>query len=207
MLSPGDDPRTLDCGDMGPAERAILGDPANDIRVLCLSGPLIFGAASALNRQQNRLADARTLIIDLTQVPHLGVTSSLALETTIREVARRRGRIFVAGLQDQPRERFGRLGMSQVVPPERWAGSRAEAPKGHGETRRQRGTGRSAHQRLAKRRTRLVAEVTPTRTPDRSAPRHSGTDLSAASSAAASTTVPASPRDGSAGRGLAHPPR
>lgn len=129
VISPGDDPRALDCGDMGPEERAILGDPANGIKVLCLSGPLIFGAASALNRQQNRLADAQTLIIDLTQVPHLGVTSSLALETTIRETARRGGRVFLAGLQNQPRERFERLGMSQVVPPERWAGSRTEALK------------------------------------------------------------------------------
>lgn len=127
VISPGDDPRVLDCGDMSPEERAILADPTKGMKVLCLSGPLIFGAASALNRQQNRLADANTLIIDLTQVPHLGVTSSLALETTIRETTQRGGRVFLAGLQDQPRERFERLGMRDLLPAERWLPNRADA--------------------------------------------------------------------------------
>ena len=127
VISPGDHPRALDCGDMDPAERAILGDPANGIKVLCLSGPLIFGAAATLNRQQNRLADAQTLIIDLTQVPHLGVTSSPALETAIRETAQRGARVFLAGLQDQPRERFERLGIRDLVPPDCWTRTPSDA--------------------------------------------------------------------------------
>ncbi|MFZ0790777.1 MAG: sodium-independent anion transporter [Chromatiaceae bacterium] len=99
-------------------------DPLTD--GLCRSGSLIFGAASALNRQQNRLADVDTLIVDLTQAPHLGVISSMALKSAIRETARHGGEVFLAGLRDQPRTRFERLGIIQVVHPERWAGSRIE---------------------------------------------------------------------------------
>jgi SulP family sulfate permease len=117
----------LPCGEMRPEERKILGDPDNGIRLLCLSGPLIFGAAQALTRQQTQLSDARSLVIDLTDVPHLGVTTSLALERTIREAAQRSCRVYLAGLGEQPRERFERLGITALVPPSNWIPTRFDA--------------------------------------------------------------------------------
>jgi SulP family sulfate permease len=94
---------------------------------LCLSGPLIFGAAQAIHRQQHRLADARILIIDLTGVPHLGVTTSLALESTIREAAENGAEVYLTGLESQPRERLERLGIAGVVPAEHWCQQRSDA--------------------------------------------------------------------------------
>lgn len=92
-----------------------------------LRGSVIFGAASALSRQQTRLGDARFLVVDLAQVPHLGVTTSLALEGIVRESAQRGCPVYLAGLQDQPRERCERLGLANLVPAERWTRSRADA--------------------------------------------------------------------------------
>lgn len=117
----------VDCGDMRAEEKKILSDPTNGVEMLCLSGPLIFGSAPALNRQQARLADARSLVVDLTEVPHLGVSASLALETTIREAVQRGCRVYLAGLREQPRARFEALGIQDLVPAANWIASRAEA--------------------------------------------------------------------------------
>jgi SulP family sulfate permease len=115
------------CGELSDADRRALGEGARRVRVLCLSGPLIFGAAQAIHRQQHRLADARTLIIDLTGVPHLGVTTSLALESTIREATEKGAEVYLTGLEAQPRERLERLGIAGIVPPEHWCKERSEA--------------------------------------------------------------------------------
>jgi SulP family sulfate permease len=124
-----EDMTQIDCGDMLPEEKKILGDPTNAVQMLCLSGPLIFGSAQALNRQQTRLASARSLIVDLTNVPHLGVSASLALETTIREAVQRGCRVYLAGLHEQPRKRIERLGIADLVPPSSWIAKRVDALK------------------------------------------------------------------------------
>lgn len=108
-------------------EKLILRDPTNGVAMLSLSGPLIFGAAKALTRQQNDMLDARSLVIDLTRVPHLGVTTALALEQTIREAVNHGCRVYLAGLHDQPQKRFERLGLEDAVPRKRWISGRAEA--------------------------------------------------------------------------------
>jgi SulP family sulfate permease len=115
------------CRDMQPEAKKILGDPTNGIEMLCLSGPLTFGSAQAITRQQTRLGEARSLVVDLTGVPHLGVSASLALETTIRETAQRGCPIYLAGVGEQPRRRFETLGVAELVPPENWITKRVDA--------------------------------------------------------------------------------
>jgi len=117
----------LSCPNSTPEERKILGDPSNGVALLCLSGPLIFGAAKAVTRQQNALAEARSLVVDLTDVPHIGVTTSLAVEGAIRECVQHGCRVYLAGLKDQPRKRFESLGLSDAVPKENWIAARSEA--------------------------------------------------------------------------------
>ena len=117
----------LPCSELQPEERALIGRREAGLKVLCLSGPMVFGAAGALNRQQTRLADARSLVIDLTEVPHLGVTTSLALERRIRETTALDCPVYLAGLQGQPWRRLQRLRIEAVVPPERWIDDRSGA--------------------------------------------------------------------------------
>jgi SulP family sulfate permease len=124
-----EDMAQFECGDMLEEEKKILGDPTNAVQMLCLSGPLIFGSAQALTRQQTRLADARSLVVDFTNVPHLGVSASLALETTIRDAVQRGCRVYLAGLQEQPTKRFLRLGIPNLVAQSNWIPNRADALK------------------------------------------------------------------------------
>jgi SulP family sulfate permease len=119
----------LDCDQATSEEKKILGDPGNGIVMLCLSGPLIFGAAKAVTRQQTLLTQARSLVVDLTDVPHIGVTTSLAVEGAVREAAAHGVRVYLAGLQVQPAKRLKSLGLGKVVPAENWIPLRVDALK------------------------------------------------------------------------------
>jgi SulP family sulfate permease len=129
LLGLPDDTDGLACPNAGPEERKILGDPDNGVVVLCLSGPLIFGSAKAITRQQQDIVGARSLVVDLTEVPHLGVTTSLALEGTIREAVQQGCRVYLAGLREQPRKRLESLDIHRIVPKGKWIASRLEALK------------------------------------------------------------------------------
>lgn len=118
-----------ECGELQAEEIKIISEPTNGIDMLCLSGPLIFGSAPALTRQQARLAATRSLIVDLTNVPHLGVSASLALERTIRDAVARNCRVYLAGLQEQPRQRLERLDIGALVPSQNWISNRRDALK------------------------------------------------------------------------------
>ncbi|WP_295540985.1 SulP family inorganic anion transporter [uncultured Thiohalocapsa sp.] len=110
-------------------EKKILDDPSNGIALLCLSGPLIFGAAKAITRQQHEMAEAKSLVVDLTDVPHLGVTTALAIEGAVRDAVHHGCRVYFAGLNPQPRKRLLSLRLERVVRMENWIDKRADALK------------------------------------------------------------------------------
>ena len=117
------------CPDATAEETRILRDPSNGVVMLCLSGPLIFGSAKAVTRQQHDLLMARSLIVDMSDVPHIGVTTSLAVEEVVREAKERGCRIYFAGVGQQPRKRLSSLGLADVVPASNWIDSRSDALK------------------------------------------------------------------------------
>ncbi len=108
-------------------EKRYLTEAGSRVALLDLSGPLIFGAAQTLTRQQNRLDSAQALVIDLSGVPHLGVSAALVLERIIRDAVDRGSRVVLSGAQDQPRARLEKLGVAQEVRPDDWLASRSEA--------------------------------------------------------------------------------
>ncbi|NBC13112.1 MAG: STAS domain-containing protein [Gammaproteobacteria bacterium] len=128
---PGQEPgaRCTEAPESTEEERKILDDPSNGIALLCLSGPLIFGAAKAITRQQHEIAGAKSLVVDLTEVPHLGVTTSLALEGAVRDAVAHGCRVYFAGLQPQPRKRLLNLRLERVVPTDNWIDTRPDALK------------------------------------------------------------------------------
>ncbi|WP_372592441.1 SulP family inorganic anion transporter [Guyparkeria sp.] len=108
-------------------EKRLLSEAGSRVALLDLSGPLIFGAAQTLTRQQNRLDRTETLIIDLSGVPHLGVSAALILERIMHDAAQRGSRVIVSGIQKQPRGRLEQLGVAREVQDEDWVSTRAEA--------------------------------------------------------------------------------
>ena len=108
-------------------EKRLLTEAGSGVALLDLSGPLIFGAAQTLTRQQNRLDRADTLVIDLSGVPHLGVSAALILESIMRDAAQRGSRVIISGIQGQPRGRLEQLGVASDVQVEDWVATRVEA--------------------------------------------------------------------------------
>ncbi len=100
--------------------RRILFEEGNGVSLLQLTGPLIFGAAQTITRQQSQLTSARVLVIDMSQVPHIGVSTALVMEGVVRESSQKGNNVFFIGLQEQPLQRFNALEFDHWVPRENW---------------------------------------------------------------------------------------
>lgn len=71
-----------------------------------LSGPMIFGVAKAIAREHNASRDCAAIVFDLSDVPHLGVTASLAIENAIKEAIEADREVFIVGASGQTRRRL-----------------------------------------------------------------------------------------------------
>ncbi|NEP15331.1 MAG: sodium-independent anion transporter [Leptolyngbya sp. SIO4C1] len=81
-----------------------------------MSGPMSYGAARTIAYHMGRTYDV--LILDLSDVPLMGVTASLTIEAEIRAARHRQGKIFIVGAQSQVRERLRRFHVQDVLPAE-----------------------------------------------------------------------------------------
>ncbi|WP_414530182.1 SulP family inorganic anion transporter [Nodularia chucula] len=112
------------------AEEKQLLDSANG-RVLLfhLSGPMIFGVAKAIEREHRAIANYDVLIVDLSEVPVLGVTSSLAIESAIQEVLEAGRDVIIVGATGKVRNRLEKLGIAGLIPGHYWMSDRLNALK------------------------------------------------------------------------------
>jgi len=97
------------------------------ILVFALGGPLLFGVAKAISRKYAVLSNHEILIIDFTEVPSLGVSSSLALENIILEDLKHQRPVFIAGAVGDVEERLKKLGLMEQLPPGHVVKTRQEA--------------------------------------------------------------------------------
>ena len=115
---------------MTPEEQMLL-DRADGRELLFhLSGPMIFGVAKAIARENNAMEDHDVLVLDLLDVPILGVTAALALENSIQDASDNDRPVFVVGASAQALKRLEKLGIHRFVPPERLVDTRVAALQG-----------------------------------------------------------------------------
>lgn len=93
-------------------EQTLMQDANGRILLFNLAGPLIFGMAKAISRQHAVLADHDVLVMDFTDVPALGVSSSLALEKMILEDLQHGRPVFVVGATGEIMQRLEALGLT-----------------------------------------------------------------------------------------------
>ncbi len=67
------------------------------------------------------------MIFDLSEVPHLGVTASLALENAMCEAVEKQRQVLVVGAKGQTLERLHKLKIQKGVPPEHFYSERLAA--------------------------------------------------------------------------------
>ncbi|MDJ0598871.1 MAG: SulP family inorganic anion transporter [Crocosphaera sp.] len=86
------------------------------ILLLDLAGPMSFGASKAITQRQNILDNYEMLVIDLTHVPLLGVTATLALEKTIDDAYAKGLEVFIVGGEGKLKERLQKFNILDRVP-------------------------------------------------------------------------------------------
>ncbi|MEL6787873.1 MAG: SulP family inorganic anion transporter [Cyanobacteria bacterium J06607_15] len=103
--------------ELDPEERQLLRQCQKYGRIMLLqmSGPMSYGAARAIAFHMGQNFDA--LILDLTNVPLMGVTAAMTVEAEIKAARRQRqGEIFIVGAKGQVEERLRRFRVQDSLP-------------------------------------------------------------------------------------------
>ncbi|NJK63852.1 MAG: SulP family inorganic anion transporter [Synechococcaceae cyanobacterium SM2_3_1] len=116
-----------DAIDLSPEEADLLSQGNNQILLFYLSGPMIFAISQAIAREQTRVDQCRVLIMDLSDVPHLGVSSSLAIENAILDALDKGRQVYVAGAIGKTRQRLESLNIFDRLPRDHMVLTRGEA--------------------------------------------------------------------------------
>ncbi len=96
-------------------EQSILDSCEGDVMLFCLRGPLSFGAAKGISARMGLLQNYKVLVLDISEVPHLGVTATLAIERMVEE-ASAEGRVaLVAGAAGKVKKRLLQFGVSKLI--------------------------------------------------------------------------------------------
>ncbi|MFP4134282.1 MAG: SulP family inorganic anion transporter [Halothece sp.] len=101
---------------MSPQEKDLLEKAQGQVLLFHLSGPMIFGVSKAISRQQDLAGDYKVLILDVSEVPLLGVTSSLALENAVKDAVEKGRQVIIAGATGKIKDRLQRLEISELIP-------------------------------------------------------------------------------------------
>lgn len=108
-------------------EKLLLNQADGRVLLFFLSGPMIFGVAKAIAREHAAMKHADVLILDLSNVPMLGVTASLAIENVINDAVDQNRQLYIVGATGQTKKRLQSLKLMRQVPTERQEMSRLEA--------------------------------------------------------------------------------
>ena len=113
--------------DLNTEQKQLLERANGRVLLFYLSGPMIFGVAKAISREHNLMNDYQALVLDLSEVPILGVTSSLALENAIEEAVEKGRHVFLVGVRGQAEKRLRKLGVMAKIPSQNITSDRTTA--------------------------------------------------------------------------------
>lgn len=105
-------------------EKQILDMAQGRVLLFHLSGPMIFGVAKAIAREHGAISEYDVLIMDLSEVPVLGVTSALAIENAIEESLDVGHEVIIVGATGKVRRRLEKLGIKGKIPEDHWMDNR-----------------------------------------------------------------------------------
>lgn len=107
-----------------PEEKQILDAAKGKLLLFHLSGPMIFGVAKAIAREHGAISGYHVLIVDLSEVPVLGITSALAIENAIEEALDVGHEVIIVGSTGKVRRRLEKLGIKGKIPEDHWIDDR-----------------------------------------------------------------------------------
>ncbi|MDJ0572086.1 MAG: SulP family inorganic anion transporter [Pleurocapsa sp. MO_192.B19] len=105
--------------DLSIGEKHILKQAQGRIVLFSLGGPMSFGAAKTISQRMGIVSKYDVLILDLTDVPLLGVTASLAIENIIKDACDQNRQVYLVGATGKVQERLQKMKLLRLLPPER----------------------------------------------------------------------------------------
>lgn len=111
VTHPQDDPKL----NLTPVEKDLFIQAQEKVLLIQMSGPMSYGAARTIAFHMGR--DCEVLILDLSEVPLMGVTASLLIENEVK-ASRKRGQrqIFIVGARGGVLERLRRFQVHNILP-------------------------------------------------------------------------------------------
>lgn len=119
-----------DAGDdvsLSDEDRALLDEAAGRVLLVYLSGPMIFGVSKAIAREQATIHKYDSVIFDLSDVPLMDITISLAIENAITGAVESGRPVFIVKPSAHAQKILDRLGVFQLIPGEQLCQTRTES--------------------------------------------------------------------------------
>ncbi|WP_129670830.1 SulP family inorganic anion transporter [Candidatus Chloroploca sp. Khr17] len=101
---------------MTDEERSLLQQADGRVLLFYLSGPMIFGVSKAIARQHATISEYDAVVIDLSNVPLLDDTISLAIENAIKDAVDARGEVFIVSPTAAMHRQLSRLDIFAMIP-------------------------------------------------------------------------------------------
>lgn len=113
--------------DLAPEEAAILDAAGGRIVLFHVEGPLSFGSARDLTRLMRSSVGREALVVDLSDVPFIDTSASMALEEVIMQAGEADDGVILCGLRDPVRDTLERTGVMGLLGARQLAATRLQA--------------------------------------------------------------------------------
>ena len=105
----------LQIENLSEQERRLMESCGNQLMLFRLRGPLSFGAAKGISARMGLVSNYQVLILDITDVPRMGVTAAVAIERMVEEAESLGRMVLVAGANERLRERLTNFGVRHIL--------------------------------------------------------------------------------------------
>jgi SulP family sulfate permease len=112
---------------LSPEEKKLLDIAKGRVLLFYLSGPMIFGVSKAISREHNAINNCDVVVLDLSDVPMMGITASLAIENAIKDTIEQGRKILIVGATGKVQQRLDKFGITQIVGTESFFANRVDA--------------------------------------------------------------------------------
>jgi SulP family sulfate permease len=113
--------------ELSEREKELLKAAKGRLILFYLRGTMIFGTSRAISRKNSQVEGRCALIIDITDVTHLGVSAALSLEESILDMIRAGRFVYIVASDGQPLQRLNDMGLLQKIPGENIVAKRIDA--------------------------------------------------------------------------------
>lgn len=96
-------------------EKSLLKSAKDKILMMYLSGPMIFGVSKAIAREHKAIERYRCVVLDLSDVPHMDTTVSLAIENVIKQAVELNRKVYMVKPGAQAFKTLEKIGVFELM--------------------------------------------------------------------------------------------